>query len=103
MLLPILVCDAAVHPQTGETIPTIFRLSAFVPVNIPICAGMLLTSPTVNTVDVVFIHNRLSKIDLFFFYSYSILFSGNGSIKATMLALISQTVMLVVSKITRPF
>ncbi|TMW56486.1 hypothetical protein Poli38472_006496 [Pythium oligandrum] len=43
--------ESVVHPQTGEVIPAIFRLSAFVPVNIPICAGMLLAPPTLfNTV-----------------------------------------------------
>ncbi|KAJ0397880.1 hypothetical protein ATCC90586_006466 [Pythium insidiosum] len=40
-----------VHPQTKEIIPVGFRLSAFVPVNIPICAGMLLAPPTLfNTI-----------------------------------------------------
>uniref|UniRef100_A0AAV1V642 Sidoreflexin n=2 Tax=Peronospora matthiolae TaxID=2874970 RepID=A0AAV1V642_9STRA len=43
--------EAAVHPQTGETVPAVFRLSAFVPVNIPICVGMLLAPPTLaNTI-----------------------------------------------------
>ncbi|RLN51302.1 hypothetical protein BBJ29_003060 [Phytophthora kernoviae] len=43
--------ESAVHPQTGETVPVAFRLSAFVPVNIPICVGMLLAPPTlVNTI-----------------------------------------------------
>lgn len=39
------------HPQTDQVLPVAFRLAAFVPVNIPICAGMLLTQPTlINTV-----------------------------------------------------
>lgn len=42
------VYESAVHPQTGETLPLYFRLSAFVPVNIPICAGMILAPPTVG-------------------------------------------------------
>lgn len=42
------VYESAVHPQTGETLPLYFRLSAFVPVNIPICAGMILAPPTVS-------------------------------------------------------
>ncbi|KAH7474449.1 hypothetical protein PRIC1_013422 [Phytophthora ramorum] len=43
--------EAAVHPQTGETVSLPFRLSAFVPVNIPICVGMLLAPPTLaNTI-----------------------------------------------------
>ncbi|KAG6576568.1 Mitochondrial Tricarboxylate Carrier (MTC) Family [Phytophthora cinnamomi] len=43
--------EAAVHPQTGETVPAAFRLSAFMPVNIPICVGMLLAAPTLgNTI-----------------------------------------------------
>lgn len=45
------VCDSSMHPQTGEIISPIFRLSAFTPVNIPICAGMLLAPPTIiNTI-----------------------------------------------------
>lgn len=43
--------ESAVHPQTGETVHVAFRLAAFVPVNIPICVGMLLAPPTlVNTI-----------------------------------------------------
>lgn len=45
------VYEAAVHPQTGEIVPAFFRLSAFVPVNVPICAGMLFAPPTLrNTI-----------------------------------------------------
>uniref|UniRef100_K3WGK8 Sidoreflexin n=1 Tax=Globisporangium ultimum (strain ATCC 200006 / CBS 805.95 / DAOM BR144) TaxID=431595 RepID=K3WGK8_GLOUD len=45
------VYESAVHPQTGEMLPLYFRLSAFVPVNIPICAGMILAPPTLgNTI-----------------------------------------------------
>lgn len=36
------VYDAAVHPDTGEEIPWYFRMSSFVPVNVPIAAGMVL-------------------------------------------------------------
>ncbi|RQM13230.1 hypothetical protein KXD40_003733 [Peronospora effusa] len=47
----LLAYEAAVHPQTGDTVPALFRLSAFVPVNIPICVGMLLAPPTLkNTI-----------------------------------------------------
>lgn len=42
-----IVYESAVHPQTGETLPVAVRLSAFVPVNIPICAGMIIAAPTV--------------------------------------------------------
>jgi len=35
------VVETSLHPDTGETIPRIFRVSAFVPANIVICAGML--------------------------------------------------------------
>ena len=37
-----------VHPQSKEMIPLAFRMAAFVPINIPICAGMLLSAPTVK-------------------------------------------------------
>lgn len=40
--------ESAVHSQTGEPIPVLFRMAAFVPVNIPICAGMLLAPSTVR-------------------------------------------------------
>ncbi|KAG9410208.1 Sideroflexin-5 [Aphanomyces cochlioides] len=45
------VCDMVFHPQTGEKVPVWFRMPAFVPVNIPICSGMVLAPPTLfNTV-----------------------------------------------------
>eukprot|EP00922_Rhytidocystis_sp_ex-Travisia-forbesii_P070409 GHVS01105174.1.p1 GENE.GHVS01105174.1~~GHVS01105174.1.p1 ORF type:complete len:373 (-),score=48.43 GHVS01105174.1:390-1508(-) len=40
------VVDATVHPQTGEIISPLGRLAMFVPINIPICAGMLLAPAT---------------------------------------------------------
>lgn len=40
------MCDAVLHPDTQLPIPALFRISAFGPVNIPICAGMLMTAPT---------------------------------------------------------
>eukprot|EP01138_Halocafeteria_seosinensis_P015326 gb/GECG01015642.1/.p1 GENE.gb/GECG01015642.1/~~gb/GECG01015642.1/.p1 ORF type:complete len:347 (+),score=30.88 gb/GECG01015642.1/:1-1041(+) len=38
--------DAAIHPDTGEIIPFYFRMSFFVPINIPIAAGMTLWGNT---------------------------------------------------------
>ena len=35
--------DSAIHPDTGETIPLFFRMSFFMPSNLPITAGMLLS------------------------------------------------------------
>ena len=32
-----------VHPDTGETIPVPYRMSFFVPANVPICVGMVLS------------------------------------------------------------
>lgn len=43
----IVVRDSVFHPQTGEALPFVFRLANFAPVNVPICAGMLLSAPTV--------------------------------------------------------
>lgn len=43
----VLLRDASVNPSSGEVLPRIVRLAAFAPVNIPICAGLLLTAPTV--------------------------------------------------------
>ncbi|KAA0157923.1 hypothetical protein FNF31_05651 [Cafeteria roenbergensis] len=40
------VRDAVVHPDTGEPIPMVFRMSAFVPVNIPVAGGMVLAKAT---------------------------------------------------------
>jgi hypothetical protein len=44
----VLAYESSVHPQTGETVPAALRLAAFVPVNIPICVGMLLAPSTVR-------------------------------------------------------
>eukprot|EP00922_Rhytidocystis_sp_ex-Travisia-forbesii_P003939 GHVS01005712.1.p1 GENE.GHVS01005712.1~~GHVS01005712.1.p1 ORF type:complete len:367 (+),score=66.40 GHVS01005712.1:216-1316(+) len=44
------VVEGTVHPQTGDIIPLLGRLSAFVPVNIPVCGGMLLAPPTLGNV-----------------------------------------------------
>eukprot|EP00820_Chromera_velia_P008259 Cvel_20358.t1-p1 / transcript=Cvel_20358.t1 / gene=Cvel_20358 / organism=Chromera_velia_CCMP2878 / gene_product=Sideroflexin-5, putative / transcript_product=Sideroflexin-5, putative / location=Cvel_scaffold1820:34563-37753(+) / protein_length=305 / sequence_SO=supercontig / SO=protein_coding / is_pseudo=false len=38
--------ESAVHPQTDEMVPWMFRMSTFVPVNVPICAGMLFAPNT---------------------------------------------------------
>ena len=37
--------QSAVHPDTGEIIPLVFRMSTFMPSNLPITAGMLLSGP----------------------------------------------------------
>ena len=39
------VVAAIVHPDTGERVPAAFRMCAFMPVNLPITAGMLLSGP----------------------------------------------------------
>eukprot|EP01116_Phalansterium_solitarium_P004910 TRINITY_DN1611_c0_g2_i1.p1 TRINITY_DN1611_c0_g2~~TRINITY_DN1611_c0_g2_i1.p1 ORF type:complete len:332 (-),score=88.34 TRINITY_DN1611_c0_g2_i1:901-1896(-) len=44
------VQDAILHPDTHKKILLPFRLSAFVPVNIMICAGMLTPHPTVKNI-----------------------------------------------------
>jgi len=42
---------SAVHPDTGELMPWFARTSAFVTVNIPIIAAMMLSPPTMfNTI-----------------------------------------------------
>jgi hypothetical protein len=40
------VVGSCVHPDTQDPIPWAMRTSAFVPTNVPIIAGMLLTAPT---------------------------------------------------------
>jgi len=35
------IVSTALHPDTGEPIPRVFRISSFVPANMLICAGML--------------------------------------------------------------
>ncbi|KAJ1471588.1 Tricarboxylate/iron carrier [Baffinella frigidus] len=42
--------DAVLHPDTKEIMPAPFRVCAFVPANIPICMGMLMTPPTMANV-----------------------------------------------------
>ena len=40
------VVSTSIHPDTGKFIPWVMRLSSFVPVNIPIAFGMVITAPT---------------------------------------------------------
>jgi hypothetical protein len=45
------VCSSAIHPDTKEIIPWAFRMSSFMPMNIPICFGLFIVAPTTfNTV-----------------------------------------------------
>merc|ERR1711916_224047 len=41
--------SAVIHPDTGETIPLPFRMSAFVPMNILICYFLVLPNPTMKS------------------------------------------------------
>jgi tricarboxylate carrier len=41
--------EALVHPDTGEKIFLPFRVSAFVPVNVVICAGLLIPNASIGT------------------------------------------------------
>ena len=40
------VVSTAIHPDTGKFIPWFMRLSSFVPINLPIAFGMVMTPPT---------------------------------------------------------
>jgi len=40
------VVNGSIHPDTGKPIPWLMRMSAFVPVNIPIIFGMLMARPS---------------------------------------------------------
>ena len=40
------VVSTAIHPDTGKFIPWVMRLSSFLPVNLPISFGMIITAPT---------------------------------------------------------
>ncbi|TNY24386.1 Tricarboxylate/iron carrier [Rhodotorula diobovata] len=42
--------DSSIHPDTGEPVPLPFRLSAFVPTNLVIVAGMLMPNPSLKGV-----------------------------------------------------
>jgi len=43
----ILAIISNTHPDTGELIPRAFRMSYFVPCNIPIAIGLAISAPTV--------------------------------------------------------
>eukprot|EP00742_Colponemidia_sp_Colp-10_P004196 GILJ01004475.1.p1 GENE.GILJ01004475.1~~GILJ01004475.1.p1 ORF type:complete len:341 (+),score=51.32 GILJ01004475.1:44-1024(+) len=42
--------QSSFHPDTGELIPRMFRMSAFVPINIPIALGMITSAPTLTNI-----------------------------------------------------
>ncbi|KAI5480704.1 mitochondrial carrier protein, tricarboxylate/iron carrier [Pseudohyphozyma bogoriensis] len=42
--------DSSLHPDTGLPVPLPFRMSAFVPTNLVIVAGMLMPNPTLKSV-----------------------------------------------------
>lgn len=43
------VKEAVLHPDTGEKIPAVARMAAFIPANVPICAGMLIPNASIAT------------------------------------------------------
>ncbi|GFZ47923.1 Probable mitochondrial transport protein FSF1 [Saitozyma sp. JCM 24511] len=42
--------NSSIHPDTGKPVPLPFRMSAFVPTNLIICAGMLMPNPSLRSV-----------------------------------------------------
>ncbi|WVQ79881.1 hypothetical protein IAT38_001981 [Cryptococcus sp. DSM 104549] len=42
--------NSSIHPDTGAPVPLPFRMSAFVPTNLIICAGMLMPNPSLRSV-----------------------------------------------------
>lgn len=42
--------SSAIHPDTGDRIPLPFRMSMFMPVNLPVSGGMLLSGPGLSQV-----------------------------------------------------
>lgn len=50
------VVEACVHPKTGETLNPLFRMSAFIPVNIFIVPFMMLPSTMASPARQIFIH-----------------------------------------------
>ena len=44
------IVNASIHPDTNQPVPLVMRMCAFVPTNLPIIFGMLMSAPTpVNT------------------------------------------------------
>lgn len=42
--------NSSIHPDTGKPVPLPFRMSAFVPTNLVVCAGMLMPNPSMRSV-----------------------------------------------------
>ena len=40
------IVDSSIHPDTGKPVPWVMRMCAFVPTNLPIIFGMLMTKQT---------------------------------------------------------
>jgi hypothetical protein len=48
--------DAMMHPQSGEVIPVVFRMSAFMPINIVICKGLMIPNAGVGSFAVCLVY-----------------------------------------------
>ncbi|KAH8555978.1 Tricarboxylate/iron carrier [Umbelopsis sp. PMI_123] len=44
------IVDSTIHPDTGEPVLLPFRMSAFVPTNLIVVAGMLMPNPTIKSI-----------------------------------------------------
>lgn len=40
------IVNASIHPDTQQPVPWVMRMCAFVPTNLPIIFGMLMSAPT---------------------------------------------------------
>ena len=55
--------STAIHPDTGEFIPWIMRLSSFLPCNIPIAFGFIIAKPTpFNTIFVNWVNQTYNAL-----------------------------------------
>jgi hypothetical protein len=56
------VVDSTIHPDTGEPVLLPFRMSAFVPTNLIVVAGMLMPNPTVRIAYDLSLYNKDSLV-----------------------------------------
>eukprot|EP00442_Polarella_glacialis_P037054 CAMPEP_0115092134 /NCGR_PEP_ID=MMETSP0227-20121206/26555_1 /TAXON_ID=89957 /ORGANISM="Polarella glacialis, Strain CCMP 1383" /LENGTH=386 /DNA_ID=CAMNT_0002483835 /DNA_START=9 /DNA_END=1169 /DNA_ORIENTATION=+ len=57
------IVEAIIHPVTGEPIPAVGRMSAFVPMNVPLCAMMLSAATPIQNIGAQWLNQTYNVVN----------------------------------------